>query len=325
MLLFEYIVFPHADIFVFSEIANRAKRSIHNEELWESILYAYKIDPSSPSFLTKGNKIFNVPNKNGEIVMRRTDSQVYMESTHSTSEKTAAKQFAASVAVSGSSGAFEAAASMQVSKTSSKSIKTQRIDAFARSKKFQLASVGSFRNFPQRFLTEDFIRAVRDLTVEEIERRIGVFYAMRMDLGGEIRTSFIVQETAGDTQNKIASELTASYGSDLMGVSVAASTSIGTRSSNRNAQQKTMWCAKGGDPNIWMRHGSSSVRDLQDKWAESLSGDNADLYSFNYELGQVWKLVKHVDERKGRKFKQYLEAKWESALNEFTPTDVLPR
>ena len=250
-----------------------------------------------------------------------------MEFKYSDSEHTASKNVAASMSVSGHYGAFSGAASMEVSHTSDKSIKTVRMDALIKAIKYEVASKNALRTFPQMFLTDNFKKAVKALSVEQIEKRIGVFYATRMDLGGEIRKSYTMQATEDDTQSSVKSELQGEYGNSMMGASAKASVGVSSRINNKRAQMKIQWSAKGGDTMVWLGKtftdmGDTSVASIQQKWAKTINDDN--LYPFNYELGPMWEMVKAVDMKKGIAFQKYLEKKWGDLAKAFHPSKFLP-
>ena len=265
--------------------------------------------------------------KDEDSVAISSNAEMDMEFKYSDSQHTASKNVAASMSVSGHYGAFSGAASMEVSHTSDKSIKTVRMDALIKAIKYEVASKNALRTFPQMFLTDNFKKAVKALSVEQIEKRIGVFYATRMDLGGEIRKSYTMQAMKGDTQSSVQAELEAEYNSGMMGVSAKASVGVSTRVSNKESQMKVEWSAKGGDTTVWLEKsftskGETSVASIQAKWAKTINDDN--LYPFNYELGPMWELVKAVDMKKGIAFQKYLEKKWGDLAKAFHPSKFLP-
>ena len=296
------------------------KRGLANEKVWECILYSYKIDEKEPSYLTRGDKIFDV--NPGESLAISSNPNMKMETIYSDSENTISKQLATSMNIDVSYGAFAAAASMEVSSSSDKSIKTVRLDSLIKAIKYEVASKGPFRTLPQKFLSDHFKEAVKLLTVQKIEERIGHFYATRLDLGGEIRKSYTMQATKEDNQRSVTSELQASYGGSLLGVSATASLGVSTRSSNSNSEMRVNWYAKGGVSTIWLgkeftETGDTSVASIQAKWAESVSDSN--LYPFDFDLGLMWDLVKAVDQQKGEEFERYLRQKWAANNNLFVP------
>ena len=111
---------------------------------------------------------------------------------------------------------------MEVSHSSNSSLRTVRMDAVTKAIEHQVSSMHGFRSFPEEYVTENFKRAVNELTVEQIEERIGVFYARRMNLGAEIRKSYIMQASSDDTESSVTAELTAEYGGRMLGASATA-------------------------------------------------------------------------------------------------------
>ena len=302
------------------------KRGLENEEVWEAILYGYIVDADSPDFLARGDTIFNVTNID-RFIARSANPTMESQLQYSDSEQTAAKNVAASLSVEASYGAFSAAASMQVSTSTDKSIKTVRMDSVIRAMKYEIASKNTFRTFPEEFLTENFKRAVRELPVERIASTIGVFYAHRLDLGGEVKKSYTMQATKEDNESKVTAELQASYGGLLFGASVKASVGVTTRQSNKNSEMNVVWSAKGGDTTVWLgkdlSNQDTSVYKVQEEWAKTITDKN--LFPFNFELGMMWDLVKAVDQGKGELFQRYLETKWEGDLSSFKPTGYISR
>ena len=296
-------------------------RGLENEKVWEAILYSYRIDPDAPSYLSRGDRIFAV-NKD-EFISISSASGTETSFVYSDSSKTAASKVAASMSVGANYGAFSAAASMAVKSTEKSDIKTVRMDRVTKAQKYKVSAIDSFKLFPARHLTENFKEAVAALTVEEIERNIGSFYAKSMVLGAEVRKSYIMEATSSDTERSVQAELEGAYGGSMMGVKAKASAGVTKRNSNKNADMREEWSAKGGDTMIWLRSsfetdGETTVEEVQEEWANSITDDN--LYPFDYELGLVWKLVEAVDQQKGKEYREYLEKKWEENKMKFVPT-----
>ena len=240
---------------------------------------------------------------------------------YSDSEHTAAKNVASSMSVEGGFGAFSAAASMAISQTSDSSIKTVRLDSYTKALKYEVSAVGNFRLFPERHVTDAFKEAVKAMPVDRIERVIGVFYPLNVDLGGEVRKSYTMQATKEDTADSVTAELKAKFGPFF---SAQTSVGISSRNSDSNSQMKVDWTIKGGDTMMWLQKeftGDASVQDLQAKWSDSVTDEN--LYPFNFELGLVSDIIKAIDLQKGNEFEAYLNTKWEANKNLFQPSKFL--
>jgi len=303
---------------------DRTASLYENTEVWEAILFGYVVDAESPSYLERGDKIFSLSNVEDSISIMR-DTDMGMEIDYSDSERTAAENLAVSMNVDVSYGAFSAAASMEVSRSSSSSIKTVRVDAFTKATRYEVKAIDEFLNFPERFLTDTFKEVVRSKSFEHIEDHVGVFYATKLDLGGELRKSYIMQATAEDNEQSVRAELEASYGSGLFGASVSASTEYGTRSSLNEAQVKIEWHARGGDTLLWLGapldRNQANIDNIKNQWSNTINDRN--LHQFNYRLAYVWDLIKAVDHDKGVAYKEYLEAKWAAQKDDFQPTEFL--
>ena len=302
--------------FTFRSADTRAKRDIQNVQVYEAILYAFKVDPKSPTFLTKGDRIFDAPR---DAISVSSFSFVRQEFIYSDYKSSAAKKYSAYADVEGSYGAFSAAASMEVSHSSNSSLRTVRMDAVTKAIEHQVSSMHGFRSFPEEYVTENFKRAVNELTVEQIEERIGVFYARRMNLGAEIRKSYIMQASSDDTESSVTAELTAEYGGRMLGASATAGVGISTRESNENLDMRVEWSARGGDASIWLASSleGDNVDSVVQEWRDSVTQNN--LEPLDYELENLWELVKEVNPAKGAEFQAYLEAKWAEETDAFNP------
>lgn len=296
-------------------------RTYQNEEPWEAILYGYVVDPDSPTFLGRGDVIFEMPaGKHDDYVSISAKPTMERQVVYSDSENSASKHVAASMKIEGSYGAFSGAASMSVSSTTDSSIKTVRLDCYMRAIQMEVSSKEEFRTNPSAFLTDNFKSAVKRLPVEDIEDLIGVFYATQMDLGGEVRKSYTMQATSKDTEQSITAEVSGGVDGGLYSVSAEASFGMTTRKSNKDAAMNTEWSAKGGDAAIWLSQDidDDDVSNTQAQWAKTI--DNTNLYQFDFELKPMWDLVKAVDLKKGQEFQDYLEKKWRLQGEEFSPS-----
>jgi len=288
-------------------------RSIANRKVWEAILYGYVVDPDSPSFLGKGDEIFNVPDDiKDDVVSIMRDDVMKMQIDYSDSDQSAAESLAVNMNVKGSYGAFSAAASMQVSKSSSKSIKTVRLDAVTMAKKYKVKAINELLNQPEKFLTESFKNTVRTESFEHIEHNIGIFYATSLDLGGELRKSYVMQATKEDNEQSVRAELEGKYGRGAFSVSASVSTQYDTRESNKDAKVKIEWHARGGDTTVWfgasLGKDQNAVDKIKNEWKDTIKDNN--LYPFEFRLAYLWDLIKKVDHDRGIAYKAYLEAKW---------------
>ena len=291
---------------VFSGLKTPVTATAGNREIWESILFAYKVDPGAPSYLHRGNQIFETKDDESDITIF-SKAEAYWRKDYSDNEHSAAKNTAASMSISGHYGAFSAAASMEISSSSDTKIKTVRMDAICRAITHEVSSNGDLRTFPEEFLTENFNRSVKALSVVEIEENIGSFYLKSMDLGGELRKSYTMQATSTDTETSVKAELEAEYGSKMLGASAEADVGVSTRKSVKSAEMKVEWTIKGGDTTIWLGKDfdDDSLDHIEKDWAKSINPKN--LYPFNYKVGLLWDLVKKVNQQKGEAFQEYLE------------------
>jgi len=300
------------------------KRAIENTAVADAILYAYRIDADAPNFLNRGDLIFNVDRDKDVSILH--NSEMKTSYRYSDSEHTVAQNIAASMKVAGNYGAFSGSASMEMSSSSNKNTKTIRIDSMIKSVEYEVSAQGAFRTFPERFLTDNFKETVERSSVEQLAEIVGIFFATKLDLGGEIMKSYTMEATEEDTEMSVKAELQAEYKSALMGASVEASGSYASRKNNKESKVKISWSAQGGKTNVWLGRtfsdkGSNSVASIQEEWAASITDRN--MYPTNFELRPMWDLVKAVDAKKGAEFQSYLEKKWDIDAKLFKPTDFL--
>ena len=296
-----------------------------------AIAYGYNIDPDSPSYLKRGDIIFDI-DRNKDLSISSSAS-VEVDHQYSDSDHSADKNIASDFNVEGCFGAFSAAASMEVSKSTSSSIKTVRMDATVKATKYEVSAKGGLRTFPHEHVTKNFKRAIEFLTNEEIETSIGIFFATKLFLGGAIKKSYTMQATSEDTEKSVTSELKASYGAKLMGVSGSAAMGLTTRKSNKDSMMNIQWAAQGGKTEIWLGKDFSkegeSVSATAAEWAATI--DETNLYPSDFELRPMYDLIKAIPDskkgfsyyKKGVEFERYLKKKWGKDASAFHPSRFL--
>ena len=304
--------------------------SINNESVVCTICYAYQVDSYSPTYLSRGDMIFDI-NEQKDIAIT-THETINMKLQYSDSKYTAAQWAADSMKVGAHFKAFSGAASMAVEPKEESKYHTVRVDAIGMCTKNCITTRGNCRTHPEEYLTEDFKLAVKDLSVEEMESRIGVFYAIKLQLGGMVKRSYVMEVTEEDDESKITAELQAAFGKECLGASLdaAASFESGRRSSNKHAKVRREWAAQGGDIDLWFQVGTtgpddsdiSSAMEIAQEWAKTI--DNSNVYPFDFELRPLWELIEEIDKDKAREFKLYLESKWEKEGTRHLPSMFLP-
>ena len=311
-------------------MSDPSKSPLTNESVWSAICYAYKVDPYSPTFLSKGDEIFKIDGTNNISISSNKTIDMKLQIQYSDTDFTAAHWAAVNMKVEGQFKAFSGAASMAVETTEESKYHTVRVDAIGVCTKNCITTKGPFRTHPENFLTEDFRTAVNELTVEEIESRIGVFYPIKLQLGGMVKRSYIMEATEEDNESKITAELQASFGRECLGASNSNTLKSGNRSTNKNAKVRHEWKAEGGDVDLWFKvwlsdadqSELSSAMKVAKEWADTIDASN--YYPFDFELRPLWELIEKVDADKAKKFRLYLEEKWEKDANRHLPTMFLP-
>lgn len=309
-----------------------AEKGICNESVINALAYAFMVDPYSPTFLSKGDMIFNL-NEDEDIAVSTNDT-IELRLQYSDSNFTAAHWAARNMKVSAQYMAFSGAASMAVETTGNSKYHTVRVDAIGKCTKVHITSRGAFRTHPVKFMTEDFKKSIVDLSVQDIESKIGVFYGIKVGLGGMVKRSYVLEAMEDDDEAKVTAELQAAFGKECLGtgpITANASFKAGRRSSNRKARIRKEWHAQGGQTDLWFKLGSAapeeseftSAMEIANEWACTIESSN--YYAFGYELRPLWDLIEEIDKAKAVEFRQYLEEKWQKDVSQqFLPSMFLP-
>ena len=305
-----------------------AHTDVTNESLACAICYAYTVDAYSPTHLLKGDKIFEIDEK--VDISISTNDTIDMKLQYSDTNYTASHHAADSMKVGAHFKAFSGAASMALDTSGESKYHTVRVDAIGVCTKTSITTRGSFRTHPQNHLTEDFKTSVRDLSVEDIASRIGVFYAVKLELGGMVKRTYVMEATEEDNESKITAELQSAFGKECLGASASATASFqsGRSSSNKTANVRQEWRAEGGETDLWFKIGTSdksevsTATEIAREWAQTIDSTNE--YPFDFELRPIWELLHCVDKDKAREFRTYLENRWEKDGNRHLPSMYLP-
>lgn len=276
-----------------------------SEQPWEAMAYGYRVDPASPTLLSKTMAIFKLEEKH---VKMSPSSYVDGKQVMSTSDCTAAEQTAKSLQVEGSYGAFSAAASMSASNSTETNIKTFRLDYTIEAHKYTIQGTPAFRLKPHSMLDQDVAEYILESSVEDLAE-LGEFYAIQADLGGLFRKTHILEAEATDTETSIVAEISGKAGNLVGSVSASAKMENGARTNNKNARTKTSWSCQGGDANIWLGMTSpDKLEQVQEAWAGSIQDSN--LFAFNLQLKPMWELVGKLDATKGANLQTYWLQRW---------------
>ncbi|KAL5251657.1 hypothetical protein ACHWQZ_G017135 [Mnemiopsis leidyi] len=181
---------------------------------------------------------------------------------------------------------------MNVGRNEDSNIKTVRIDAKCLAGIAIVSPIGDFNVFPEDKVSPSFRNALQKLesnydsdnTVaphEEFVKKVGVFYATDIQLGGRINKSYTMQATEEDTELSVKAELEASYGIGCWGVTGSSNSSYVQRTSNKNATMKAEWRSQGGNTKLWLGcsfgTGSKDINDVKsDDESDTESDDKSD-------------------------------------------------
>jgi hypothetical protein len=180
----------------------------------DDLLYAYNVNPKSKSYLEKADKIFKISSEDYEKFVSRSTRvrEAEFEYRYSDAETTASQKIATEMGVKGCYGVFSGAASMSLGTSNSSKTKTVRYDYIAKAKLFTVDAISEFSSFPEKFLTETFKNSVATMTNEQMEERLGTFYASKISFGGLVEKSFIMDAFSDDNEITVKAALSAGYG-----------------------------------------------------------------------------------------------------------------
>lgn len=208
--------------------------------------------------------------------------------------------------MSGTYGAFSAAASVSTDFISNAHVKTCRVDKMVTAQKYLVTQkIFNLKEYLHPHIKEYLLHK----PPERIVSRIGQFYAQRITLGGVLQTTSIVEMTEEDTTASVAATLEASYGLVNI-ISGSAEGSRNTTSFSSTSKMSTRWKVLGGDSRLWLQLGSrdTNIRAIQKEWAESVSDDS--LHPIGYTLRPIWELLEDLDSNKASQLQEFLERKW---------------
>ena len=288
--------------------------------------FSYRVDPSEPSLLSYVNEIFKKSEdikldhekyyRNYFTIMEEDNN--YSNSYYLDDSRSFAKDVATGFNVEGCYGAFYLGALMSADYSSSSSYRTARYEKSVVAQKYICLPKREFKECPTDYLTAGFRETVgRYSEPEDLEEHLGTFYAWKINLGGCIKKSFVMEISEDDDQEKIEAELKVQFGPKFLTPgSAGSSTKYSKRKNNKTASLKTETTTKGGKPELWLAESdeldessSNTSESIQQQWANSF--DNTNLYPIAYELKPIWELVKNLDKDKGERFEVYLKDKWE--------------
>jgi hypothetical protein len=282
------------------------------QDPWLALAYGYAVDPGEPYSVAKKTVLFDI---SSDDVALSPERSVTGHTVYSTTENTAAEQFASEMGVHGQYGAFSAAASMDVSGSTDVSIKTARLDVFVQANRKQAIAVGTFATRPHTKLTASirgYIDSVDVLDVLDIASELGVFFTTSAYLGGSVQKTYTMQMVRTDTRSSIEDSVKARYNDDMIGGDASFGETHSTRTDVQGAQMSTSFTAKGGNVNLWLtvEADGSNFQEVQTEWANSFAEDGHDLYPCKLQLVPIWELVERIDAEKGQALRDALTRQW---------------
>ena len=292
------------------------------EPPWLAVAYGFDVHRDKPYFIRKAAKLFEISTDDVDVI---SENHADGHTFYSTSEKTIAERTAIEMGVGLYFGAFSAVASMSVSDSAEMSIKTVRLDSFVRFNQQRAMASGTFLTHPHTKLDRSikaYIEGVGTSRIQDIESRLGSFYARSANLGGVVQKAYTKQMTESDTE---ASVKTALRGGNHGLIGGEGSFTRGSSTDEKGVQLSWSFHAEGGDTKLWLNvnDDGTNFNDVKKKWVASFAADGHNLYPWGMELRPIWEVVEQVDFAKGLALKEYLTQKWERQAHAFSPVNVI--
>jgi len=274
----------------------------------DTIGRCFEINFDKHSFIGIGPKIFDIGENQVDLVSRPSGKT--KTKTVSTDEESS-ETFSTKVDISASFGCFGGSASFGLDKSESRSKHTTRITVENVCNKYKVSGSTNFILQPENFLNADLAERIRkgDISMEDLEKVIGVFYAREYCLGGVFTRSYLMEKSANETSLDVRSKIEATFGGVLAKASLGIEIGVSKSKLNKKAQCRIVEDIVGGDTQIWLGAGNHREGDkLLAKWADSVNDTN--LHPTSYALEFSWKLVEALNQSLGEDYKDHLQAKW---------------
>jgi len=270
---------------------------------WKALRYSFRVSPNGLNYIDFARQIFTSTSKDIDVLTVErveTDERI----TEGSEEK--AMSVATDLGVKGNYGVFAASAQTQISRMNKNEVQTVEVEKIVRAQKYKLSAKSmSLSNK----LTTSARDALKTWTFKRIVDEIGEFYATEMSLGGEFRTTHVMEKRVADSKNSLTWELDASYSDTLVSsVSGSSTGSITEDTTKSGTKMRTIWRVWGGSSTIWLKLTKDNRAKIQQKWANSVTDKN--LYPLKVQLQPIWNLLKPLNTTKADKLKKYLETKW---------------
>jgi len=274
----------------------------------DTIGRCFVIDFDKHSFIGIGPKIFDIDENQVDLVKR---PQANTETETVSSDEATSKTFSTKVGVSASFMGFGGSASFGLDKSEARSKHTTRITVENVCNKYKVSGSTNFILQPENFLDADLAERIRkgDISMEDLEKVIGVFYAREYHLGGVFTRSYFMEKKEKETSLDVRSKVEATFNGVLAKASLSVEIGMSKAKLNKKAQCRIVEDIVGGDTEIWLGAGSHREGDrLLTEWSASVNDTN--LHPTSYALEFSWKLVEALNQSLGEDYKDFLQAKW---------------
>lgn len=286
------------------------------------LAYSWRINSDQPFLVEPSRVIFAFPP--GEVY-KRTFSKADSEIITSESSREFATEVSAHLGIEGSYGwgpnAFEAAAESSLSSVSQSQYKQFRLDKIITAEILHV-SHAHFDLWPK--LSPQAKSLLLEKTPQQIHMALGDFYATQASLGGIFQQTVTMQQRKSDTKLSLATSVKAAFKS-LAGsaaASLSGSASVAAKVNNRNAN--VMLKVLGGKADTWLQLNGDNQKEIQSKWAESVTTDN--MFPISMRLVPLWALLEHKDANptKAEELKAYMKDQWLKSKANIPEYDYAP-
>jgi hypothetical protein len=270
---------------------------------WKALRYSFRITPDGLNYVEFARPIFKSPKSAYDVLPSEhvsTDEII----TEGVQDK--AENVALGVDAKGNYLAFSASASINMEKMNTNKFQTVMMEKWVRAYKYKV-SAKKFQLHEE--LTASAKQALKTWSFDKIVNDIGEFYATEMELGGEFRTTHVMDKASGESKNSLKTEFEASYGDAVVAaVELKSQGEMVETTTYENSKMRTLWQVWGGSATTWLQLNENIANEIQQKWADSVEDSN--LYPVGVHLVPIWELLAPLDKTRASNLKKFLQKKW---------------
>lgn len=267
----------------------------------------YRIDPSSPTMVSATMPLFTLRSPVRIIPYPDFESEDFI----SDDSRTHGERRAASLQVSGCRMGFQAAAEANLESRNQSEYRCIRADQNRYAIKYHV--VNDVPDF-STILRPEVVSFVRNNTADAIVRRFGHFYAQRVELGGHLHVSRIIESESSDSAVSMTASISASFNGVVGSASLTGGFDSFSETSLVRRAQNVSIRVLGGNPQVFLRMTEATAQSCIDTWANSI--EDTELYPLKMDLFPIWEAFSgHSQLRtKANQIETYIRRGWQQAF-----------